>query len=43
MSRENVETFRAMIEDFGTSPSESDWQATLAEFGGLLDPEIEWV
>jgi ketosteroid isomerase-like protein len=40
MSRENVEAFRAMIENFG--PSESDWQATLDEFGGLLDPEIEW-
>jgi hypothetical protein len=41
MSQENVEALRTAIEDFRTA-SESDWQASLAGFARLLDPEIEW-
>jgi hypothetical protein len=42
MSRENVELWRAFIEDFRAGTSESDREATLTKMAELWDPEIEW-
>jgi ketosteroid isomerase-like protein len=42
MSRENVEGWRAAIEEFRAGTGESDWEATLARTVGGMDPEIEW-
>jgi hypothetical protein len=42
MSRENVERFRAVLEDFLTGTSESERDAMLARIGAIWHPEIEW-
>ena len=42
MSRENVELWRASIEDFRAGTSEFDREDTLTKMAELWDPEIEW-
>jgi ketosteroid isomerase-like protein len=42
MSRENVELYRAVLEEFRTASSGSDWEPWLARMTDVLDPEIEW-
>ncbi len=42
MSQENVELWRASIEDFLAGTSESDRERTLTKMAELWDPEIEW-
>jgi ketosteroid isomerase-like protein len=42
MSQENVELWRASIEDFLAGTGESDREATLSKMAELWDPEIEW-
>ena len=42
MSQENVELFRAVIEEFRAASSGSDWEPWLASMAGALDPAVEW-
>jgi hypothetical protein len=42
MSQENVELWRASIEDFLAGTRERDREAMLAKLAELWDPEIEW-
>jgi SnoaL-like domain len=42
MSQENVEIWRASIEEVRAGTSESDREATLTKMAELWDPEIEW-
>jgi ketosteroid isomerase-like protein len=42
MSRENVEAWRVLIEDFRARAGESDWEASLPGLVEFLDPEVEW-
>ena len=42
MSRENVELWRASIEDFLAGTRERDREAMLAKLSELWDPDIEW-
>src|ERR1051325_11190367 len=42
MSQQNVELWRASIEDFLAGTGESDREATLSKMAELWDPEIEW-
>jgi hypothetical protein len=42
MSQENVELWRASIQDFQAGHNELDREGTLAKMAELWDPEIEW-
>ena len=42
MSQENVELWRASIEDVRGGTGEADREATLSKMAELWDPEIEW-
>jgi hypothetical protein len=42
MSQENVEAWRASIEDFLAGTREPDREAMLARLAELWDPDIEW-
>src|SRR5437016_6183930 len=42
MSRENVELWRAAIEDFVARKSEADWEAWISRSAALWDRDIEW-
>jgi ketosteroid isomerase-like protein len=42
MSQENVEIWRASIEDFLAGTREPDREAMLAKLSKLWDPDIEW-
>ena len=42
MSEENVELWRASIEDFLATRRESDWEGWITRTTALWDPEIEW-
>ena len=42
MSQENVEIWRASIEDFLAGTREPDRERTLDKMAGLWDPDIEW-
>jgi len=42
MSQENVERFRAVIEDFLGGTSESEREDMLARIAAIWHPEIEW-
>ncbi len=42
MSEENVELWRASIEDFLATERESDWEGWITRATALWDPEIEW-
>jgi hypothetical protein len=42
MSQDNVETWRASIEDFRACAREGDWEGWLSRVVELWDPAIEW-
>jgi ketosteroid isomerase-like protein len=42
MSRENVELFRALVEDYLGGSSESDREGMLTRITALMDPKIEF-
>jgi hypothetical protein len=42
MSKENVELWRASIEDLLASASEAEWEGWIARAAELWDPDIEW-
>jgi ketosteroid isomerase-like protein len=42
MSQENVELYRAVLEEFRVASGGSDWEPWLARMTDVLDPEIEW-
>jgi hypothetical protein len=42
VSRENVETLRALVEDFVAGTNEADREVMLTRIASLWDPEIEW-
>ena len=41
MSREDVELFRAVVEEFRDASSGSNWEQSLASMSEAIDPEIE--
>jgi ketosteroid isomerase-like protein len=42
MSQENVERYRANLEEFRAASSGSNWEPWLTSLSEVLDPEIEW-
>jgi hypothetical protein len=42
MSRENVERWRVLIEEFLAANREDDWEPWLAKLSGILAPDAEW-